>query len=239
MGARKALRARVESLESKTVMSAALATAPTAVVSAFHETALVKPAPLDNHALSMTPTANGESPFARRLGSSLTLSGSADGDYTATLSPHGAATKYHLSATGTITPIGSAVVRGSIHTPGSKPDSQASGTLTIVGSQGMIKLKLTPASSVIADASVNPGRPMMRATTSAVSDPIILVHYFEFTITAGTGQYAHDRGTGTAVITTSPGTTTLPGPGIYSSPSTPQTGSGTTALTFSSGPIPI
>ena len=62
-----------------------------------------------------------------------------------------------------------------------------------------------------------------------------------FTITRGTAQYAHDRGTGSVEIPTTTGLTGLPGPGIYSSSSKAPSdhGLGQTTLTFITGRVPL
>jgi hypothetical protein len=228
MGFRKALRPRLELLESKTVMSAGVAAGAGAA------------------ALSLdTPAA---AKLARPVEQTVSLTGSADGDYTSTLGKHSMGIKYHLSASGTITPIGSAVVNAWFHAPGSN-GGQDSGSLTIVGSQGTLKLKLTPENwsfSARADDSVNPGGPIRGLSTVNPGGTMIPkgsppVNYFTFTITRGTGQYAQDRGTGSVEITTTPGLTGLPGPGIYSSSSTAPSdhGSGQTTLTFIIGRVPL
>jgi hypothetical protein len=228
MGFRKALRPRLELLESKTVMSAGVAAGSGAAA-----LALDTPAPAK---------------LARPVEQTVSLTGSADGDFTSTLSKHSMGIKYHLNASGSITPIGSAVVNGSFHAPGSK-GGQDSGSLTIVGSQGTLKLKLTPERwifSVRADDSVNPGGPLRGLSTVNPGGPMIPkgsppVYYFTFTITGGTGQYAQDRGTGSVEITPTPGLTGPPGPAIDSSSSTapPDHGLGQTTLTFITGSVPL
>jgi hypothetical protein len=228
MGFRKALRPRLELLESKTVMSAGVAAGAGAA------------------ALSLdTPAA---AKLARPVEQTVSLTGSAAGDFTSTLSKHSMGIKYHLSASGTITPIGSAVVNGWFRTPGSK-GGQDSGSLTIVGSGGTLELKLTPerwSFSVRADDSVNPGGPIRGLSTVNPGGPMIPVgappvNYFTFTITRGTGQYAQDCGTGSVEIATNPGLTGLPGPGTFSLSSTAPSdhGSGQTTLTFITGRVPL
>jgi hypothetical protein len=229
MGFRKALRPRLELLESKTVMSAGAAAGAGAAA-----------------ALSLdTPAA---AKLARPVEQTVSLTGSADGAYASTPSKHSMGIKYQLGAFGPITPIGSAVVNGWFHTPGSK-GGQDSGSLAIVGSRGTLKLKLTPENwsfSARADDSVNPGGPIRGLSTVNRGRPMIPkgsppVNYFTFTIIRGTGQYGQDRGTGSIEITTTPGLTGLPGPGAYSSSSTAPSdhGSGQTTLTFIIGRVPL
>jgi hypothetical protein len=228
MGSRKALRPRFELLESKTVMSAGVVVGAGAGAFSLDTLAAAK--------------------LARPVEQTVSLTGSTDGDYTSTLSKHSMGTKVQLSASGTITPIGSAVVNGWFHTPGSN-GGQDSGSLTIVGSRGTLKLKLTRENwsfSARADDSVNPGGPIRGLSTVNPGGPMIPVgsppvDYFTFTITRGTGQYAQDRGTGSIEITTTPGLTGLAGPGIYSSSSKAPSdhGSGQTALTFIIGRVPL
>ena len=155
MGFRKALRPKLELLESKTVMSAGVAAGAGAASLSLDTPAAAK--------------------LARPVEQTVSLTGSADGDYTSTLSKHSMGIKYHLSASGTITPIGSAVVNGWFHTPGSK-GGQDSGSLTIVGSRGTLKLKLTPEDwcfSARADDSVNPGGPIRELSTVNPGGPMI------------------------------------------------------------------
>jgi hypothetical protein len=219
----------LELLESKTVMSAGAAAGAGAAA-----------------ALSLdTPAA---AKLARPVEQTVSLTGSADGAYASTPSKHSMGIKYQLGAFGPITPIGSAVVNGWFHTPGSN-GGQDSGGLTIFGSRGTFKLKLTPENlsfSARADASVNPGGPIRGSSTVNPGGPMIpkgspIVDYFTFTITRGTAQYAHDRGTGTVEITTTPGLTGLPGPGIFSSSLTSPSdhGLGQITLTFISGRVPL
>jgi hypothetical protein len=120
MGFRKALRPGLELLESKTVMSAGVVAGAGAA------------------ALSLDTPAGAK--LARPAEQTVSLTGSANGDYTSTLSKHSLGIKYDLSASGTITPIGSAVVNGWFHAPGSN-GGQDSGSLTIVSSRGTLKLK--------------------------------------------------------------------------------------------------
>ena len=98
MGFRKALRPRLELLESKTVMSAGVAAGAGAAAWSLDRPAAAK--------------------LARPAEQLVSLTGSVDGNYTSTLSKHNMGIKYDLSASGTLTPIGSAVVNGWFHTPG-------------------------------------------------------------------------------------------------------------------------
>jgi hypothetical protein len=136
---------------------------------------------------------------------SITLSGEADGSDTAT---YGDTWRHDdISASGTITPIGAATVSGSFDTPPPAfTQSSGSGTLTIVGSQGTLTLALT----------------VSTAGGGATGGGATFLFDFTYTITGGTGLYAKDRGSGTVVITTTPG---LTGPGN-------DTGSGQTTVTF-------
>jgi hypothetical protein len=228
MGLKKALRPRLELLESKTVMSVSVAPGAGAAALSVDTPAAAKP--------------------ARPVEQTASLTGSADGDYTSTLSKHSMGIKYHLSASGTITPIGSAVINGRFHTPGST-GGQDSGSVTIVGSRGTLKLKLTPENwsfSARADDSVNPGGPIRGLSTVNPGGPMIPkgsppVYFFTFTITRGTGQYAQDRGTGSVEIATTPGLMGLPAPGVISSSSTApsEQGSGQTTLASITGRVPL
>jgi hypothetical protein len=191
----------------------------------------------------------------RKSHTNISLSGAADGDYTSTFNDF--ATKYHVSAAGTITPVGSVGIRGSFHS--GRKSGQNSGSLTIVGVQGTLRLELKAESPPIASVSnrahdtINPGGPIQglctvnpggpsaggSSMTSTVGEPIILVNDFTYTITGGTGKYANDRGSGTVEITTTPGLMTPQGPGIYSSTAATDTGVGQTTITFGTGLLAI
>jgi hypothetical protein len=222
-------------LEPKTVMSAGLSTAPIAAAATHDGRVAAKPAVL----------------VETHRNASVTLTGEADGTYTSTLGPPDTGTPYKLNASGTITPVGSAVITGSFHTPGFIRGGKVTGRLKIVGSHGTLTLKLTDPGPIERGASnavdnpINPGgpirglRPASGGSPSAAGIPIILVHDFTYTVVKGTGQYAKDHGTGTVMITTTPGLTSPPGPGIYSSPMTTEPGIGRVTVTFESGAVPF
>jgi hypothetical protein len=226
MSHRKSPRPCLDSLESRTVMSAGVATAPVAAAVAHHRLPAV------------------------HTDASVALTGQADGTYTSTLGPPDTGVRYKLKASGTITPIGSAVVSASFHTPGFIRGGKVTGRLKIVGSHGKLILKLTEPGPIVADASnlptgFNPGgpikglRPASGGSPSASGEPINLVNTFTYFVVKGTGRYAHDTGTGPVVITTTPGTSSPPGTGIYSSPMTTEAGFGRTTVTFESGAVPF
>jgi hypothetical protein len=207
-------------------MSAGVSTSPVAAVVAHHR------------------------PRAAHSDASVSLSGTVDGDYTSTQKGSHAATKYKLTAEGSITPIGQAAVTGSFRTSNAIRIGEVAGRLKIVGSQGTLILKLQKTNPVIAGAldlpsGFNPGgpikglRPSSGASPSASGEPVILVNDFNYSIVKGTGQYAHDTGTGTGVITTTPNTAIPPGPGIYSSPMATESGFGQTTVNLYSGPVPL
>jgi len=155
--------------------------------------------------------------IAKAATRSIEVGGEVQGYYSSISITSVAPTIYALAAHGTITPIGPATVTGSFHT--------ARGHLIIVGTGGSLNLKLTKAPSTSASDSPD----------DASNGPIILVYDFTYKITAGTGQYKHDRGTGKVVITTTPGLVSPTGPGIYSGPTT--TNVGRTTLTFNPTPV--
>jgi hypothetical protein len=220
MGTRKALRPRLESLESKTVMSAGVATAPVAAV-VDHGPAAVQPAHPVKSSLA-----------AAQSDSSITLTGKAHGHYTSTQGPPDTGTHYDLRATGKLAHIGRAVVTGSFQTPGFILNGHASGTLKIAGPKGTLTLQLTTPGPIAANSTKG-------GTTTTSAGPIILVNDFTYNIESGTGRYANDHGIGTVVITTTPGLSSPTGPGIYNAPSASETGVGRTTLTFESGPVPL
>jgi hypothetical protein len=222
MGARKPLRPRLENLEMRTVLSAVVSTASAAALAhlAAQRAAIAQTAHFG------APAENRASLVAARSGASLALNGSADGDYTSRQHGSNAATKYHLTAAGTITPVGQAVVTGSFRAPTSMRGGETVGTLKIITASGRLTLTLTVPRPIPASAAVTAG-------------PIILVNDFSFTVKKGTGAYAGDHATGTVEITTTPGFTTPTGPGIYASRAVAASGVGRTTITFQTGPLPL
>jgi hypothetical protein len=213
-------------LESKAVMSAGVATAPIAATAAAHHgTVAAGPPDLVTDAATKRT----------RL---VALAGEADGYYTSTVGTPDTGTEYFVSATGTIAGVGEAMVSGSFHTPWLIHGRLSSGALTIVGSAGTLRLRLTATGAGVADVStdwgdrIGPGGAHNQGSRSISAGPIILLNDFKYTITGGTGQYAHARGSGKALITTTPGLTVPTGPGIYNTPAMPITGSGRATLTF-------
>jgi hypothetical protein len=202
------------------MMSAGLTTPPVAAAAVAHH-GRVAPDPADPARI-------------RRV----SLAGVADGSYQTSQGPPDTGAQYRLTATGTIRPLGAAVVSGTFDTPGFIHGGQVTGTLKIAGSSGTLTLRLVEASPKVEDVSkvdghgINTGGPGGRGSTSVSSGPIILVNDFEYTIIRGTGRYAHTRGSGVVEITTTPGFTGPTGPGIYNTPALPVTGSGRTTLTF-------
>jgi hypothetical protein len=162
--------------------------------------------------------------------STIDLAGKAKGLYTSTQGVPDTGTHYQLTASGTITPIGSAVVSGSFQTPGFIRGGVATGTLTLAGKRGTLTLKLTEAGPI----------PSGNAATATPSNgPIILLNNFAYQITGGTGQYAHAQGSGTVAITATPGLSHPTGPGVYNAASLIQAGFGRTTLTFTPGFSPL
>ena len=230
MNSRKPLLPRLESLETKTVMSARPAAHPAAVVGPEHGAASPWLSSHDMKSLASIEIQTVE------------LNGQAEGSYTSRQGQPDSGTRYHVNASGTITPIGLAVVTGSFSTPGVVDGRVATASLTIMGPKGKLHLKLTESGPVPAvrttdqaDA-INPGGPMITGSTptseSTVSDPIIFVHTFQFEIVSGAGHYAHARGKGTVRIDTGPGLATPTGPGTYSSSLASTAGLGRTNITF-------
>jgi hypothetical protein len=176
-----------------------------------------------------TPTSPGNGQFTITVTSShintVNLAGQAAGHYNSTQNPPDTGTKYKLNAIGTITPIGEAVVTGSFQTPGFIKGGQAKGTLTVVGTQGTLTLKLTAAGPI----------PPGSASAPASMGPIVLQNNFTYQITRGTGIYSHAHGSGTVDIMTTPSLTGPIGPGVFGAASATRTGVGRTTLTFTPG----
>jgi hypothetical protein len=213
-------------LESKALMSTGVARAPLAATAmAHHLTAATDPPDLVTDAATTR---------IRQVA----LTGEADGYYTSAQGTPDTVTEYLVNATGTITGVGAAMISGSFHAPWLIHGRPSSGTLTIAGSPGTLTLRLTATGAGIADVStsggnrIRPGGAGSRGSTSISAGPIILLNDFNYTLTRGTGQFAHARGSGTVLITTTPGLTGPSGPGIYNSAAMPVTGIGRTTLTF-------
>ncbi len=223
MNRRKPRHLRVESLETRAVMSAGTPPA-TAMVGSL------EPGPVKHAGLAHDDAASQASTRVRKV----ELIGQATGFYTSTPGASNTGTAFHVNASGPITPIGPEVVIGSFDT--------AKCALTITGPAGELRLVLKETSPFRANTptgqtgTVNPGGPMIPASKltsdSSVGDPIILVNTFRYEIKSGTGQYALDRGTGRVQIQTTPGLTTPTGPGIYASSMASETPTGRTILTF-------
>jgi len=154
----------------------------------------------------------------------IVLTGAANGDYTSPPAIPDTGTRYHLTATGTITPLGPAVVSGSFHTPGFIRNGRPSGSLRVAGASGTLTLRLSARHLIV-------GPP-------ATAGPSIRASFFDYAIVKGTGRYAHARGSGPVDITTTPGLTGLTGPGIFNTATTLAAGTGRTTITFGVGTPP-
>jgi hypothetical protein len=230
MSVRKPSHPRLESLEERTMLSSGASAA-------------VEGAKLGLTATRLTSVASsGQLTSAKTQ--TVDLEGQARGDYTARQVNPLTGAQFRLNARGGITPIGPAFITGSFHTTGIIVYGVATGTLTIAGPKGTLYLDLTAAQPSSAEASteeagaVNPGGPMIpaseTATESTVGATAIIVHTFQFQIVSGTGDYTHDRGTGTVLIETTPGYPTAPGPGPYAASLARNSPFGTMELSFRS-----
>jgi hypothetical protein len=234
MRSRKDLRPRIESLETKTVMSAGVSTSLAAALAAKREPGPVVPT-------ASSPT--GATDVVSAQTKTVNLSGQVAGTYTTTQGPPDTGTQYRIKASGSITPIGLATVSGSFRTLGFINGGVETGTLTIVGPHGKLTLKLTktinPAAAGASrdyGSTINPGGPMIPSSTPAtrltVNPPIILIYAFDYHIIRGTGQYSHLKGAGIVHVETTPGLSSPIGPGIYNSAALNLAGTGRVTLTF-------
>jgi hypothetical protein len=228
---------RLESIEERTALSAGARAAPAAIDAA-----------VEGSKLGLTATRLSFIASSAQLTSAkiqtVDLKGQATGGYTARQENPDTGALFRLNARGAISPIGSAFATGSFHSLGFISDRVATGTLTITGPNGTLHLDLTAvesSSAVVSTdqaAAVNPGGPMNPAypapTESTAGGTAIIVHTFQFQIVSGTGDYAHDRGTGTVQIDTIPGYPTSPGPGPYAVASMRTALFGSVVLNFTS-----
>jgi hypothetical protein len=225
MSSRKALGLWLEALETKALMSAGASNRPATVIVGEHERS--------------TPRLSSQNrttdPASTQL-KTIALGGLIQGSYASRQNVTDNGTRFHLSAQGTITPIGLAVVIGSFHTPGFV-DGVANGSLTMITPEGSLHLHLRgqrPVAQGIAGRKVdvvNPGGPLLppppETTAPTIADPVLLVTTFRYEIAGGTGKYSHDRGTGTVQIATDVG---LFPPGI--NPLSIPTESGSATVSF-------
>jgi hypothetical protein len=221
-----------ESLETKSVQTAGASIAPAAAVR-------IAPGPLKPLIPFHDNAAGLQSTTAQRIA----LDGQANGFYTSRDSPLYTGPRFHVNASGTIAPVGAALVVGSYFTFETTNGRMATAALTITGQRGKLHLRLTELGSASAARStdqgdaINPGGPMItrtKGTSQATARPAILVNTFRFEITSGTGQYSHYRGSGAVQIETTPVVSTPTGPGTYSSSLASTAETGRSLLTFTS-----
>jgi hypothetical protein len=225
MSSRKAMEPRLEALETKALLSAGASNRPATAILGQHE-----------RSTPQLPSQNSTTDPASTQRETVALGGFIRGSYASRQSVTDNGTRFHLSAQGTITPIGLAVVIGSFHMPGFI-DGVANGSLTMIAPEGSLHLSLRgerPVAQGIARRkvdAVNPGGPMIPGPTGTnpptTADPVLLVTTFRYEITGGTRKYSHERGTGTIQIATDVG---LFPPGI--NPLSIPTESGSATVSF-------
>ena len=130
MSSRRALGPRLEGLEPKTLMSAGASPRPALVVGEDERRSTPR--------LASPVTATDLASSRLEM---VTLGGRIQGSFTSHQGVSSSGTRFRLSATGPITPIGTAVAVGTFHTPGFV-DGVAHGTLTIIGPDGSLHLDL-------------------------------------------------------------------------------------------------
>jgi hypothetical protein len=235
MSSQMPLLPQFESLKTKSVQTAGASIAPAAA-------ARIEPGPL-KPLIPFHDNAAGEPPTkAQRIA----LDGQANGFYTSRDSPQFTGTRFHVNASGTIAPVGAAYVSGSYHKLESTNGGTAPVSLTITAMRGKLHLKLTELRSDFGSRSagqadaVDPGGSMFtgsKGMSEATAGPAVLANTFRFEITSGTGQYSHERGTGTLHIETTPALTTSTGSGTYCSSLASTAGTGQVILTFVPGDV--
>jgi hypothetical protein len=140
----------------------------------------------------------------------ISLTGTANGNYISRQSNPDVGTSYNFTARGRIAPLGQTFDVGSFRTPGFIQNGQTQGRLTLIGPRGTVRLSIT---------EVTP-----------TGTPTANVFHFTYTITGGTGRFRHAQGTGNLDVTLTPST---------SSTNSVHLGHGKVALTFTSGPAPM
>jgi hypothetical protein len=232
MNVRSALHPQVKLLESRIMMSATVLTSLLATPGLPQRDAFSAPA-LDSTGLDRP----------RKVNQSAVLTGQATGSYVSRQGPPDTGTRFHIQASGTITPVGSAVVTGWFSALGPINNSVGTGHMTIVGPHGKLRLKLTEPGVVTVGVQaddprvVDPSGRLIEAsaaaTGSADRETTTVMYRFPFRIIRGIGAFLHDRGTGTVVILNTPALRGPVGPKTHSSSLASTAGLGRTVLTFS------
>ena len=119
MTPRKTVLPRLESLETKTVMSAGALIAPTALVR-------LEPGPIKPSLPFHDNAADPPSTKAQKID----LDGQANGFYTSRGGPPDTGTRFQVNVSGTIAPVGAAYVSGSYHNLEATNGAMAPATLT-------------------------------------------------------------------------------------------------------------
>ena len=175
-------RPAVEVLEDRTVPSAGQADATLGMLLAHlpHHHHTVHHHGGKQHHTSPGGTTPGSTPGGQGAPgptqTGLPLSGQITGEWDTVFTVPDVGGRQELTGTGTVTPLGVVWVSGELHTPGFIAQGQAGGTLTLTGPNGSVTLQLL--------GPIEPGFGGVPST-------------FQYTITAGTGAYAGNSGTGT------------------------------------------
>jgi hypothetical protein len=114
----------------------------------------------------------------------LTLTGQVSGTWVRVFSNPDVGATQALTGSGTVKPLGNVQANGTLHLTGFVAQGEATGTLTLTTGRGRVTLAL-----------VGPPQPGFSGPPSS----------FHYTITGGTGRFAHATGSGTAGFTETSG----------------------------------
>jgi hypothetical protein len=114
---------------------------------------------------------------------SVALNGQVSGTWDSVFAVPDVGGTQELRGTGTVAPLGAVYLSGQLLTPGFVAQGRAMATLTLTNSAGSVTLQL-----------VGPPQPGFSQPPAS----------FQYTITGGTGAYAHASGSGTATLTETP-----------------------------------
>ena len=124
------------------------------------------------------------SPSTPATANSLSISGTVHGSYLQHLGPPDTGGTIRFIAIGKLSGLGHTIEYGSIQLPGFTANPQVKGTVTLVAPKGTVTLQLAQV-------------PATTSATGGSSAVLVNSYHLGYTITAGTGAFAGDQGSGT------------------------------------------